>query len=72
MPTNEVTDEYMTDRESCCFESLIAYSKDLEQGISNRVVGKDFKRILISTVQVRKDYFHDLLSTYESDVVGSS
>lgn len=34
---------------------ILAYNKDLEQGIQHRVRGTDFKRILIAVVQVRKD-----------------
>lgn len=34
---------------------ILAYNKDLEQGIQHRVRGTDFKRILIAVVQVRKN-----------------
>ncbi len=33
---------------------LIAYNKDLEKEISNRVGGTDFKRMLISALQVKR------------------
>ena len=36
------------------FSTLIAYNKDLEKEISSRVRGTDFKRMLISAVQVKR------------------
>ena len=71
MPTDEVNDE--SDWWGVMFvECFAAYNKDLEQGISQRVSGTDFKRILISTVQVDDEDPHDFLSTHPSDLLGSS
>jgi hypothetical protein len=36
-------------------EFCLVYSKDLEQEINRRIVGKDFKRILVSTLQVHRE-----------------
>ncbi len=44
---------------------MIAFNKDLEKEISNRVRGTDFKRMLISAVQVeRLDYYKFIVVIY--------
>ena len=53
--TDEVSRQECITFNNVYMDCVLAYNKDLEHGLNHRILSKDFKRILISMIQVRKE-----------------